>query len=196
MYAGRQIGSLILAIVLSAASTPGRAAGPQFESSGLPPPATDEVQAPSLYVVFQTGDTSPLGKAASSIKAADLIDEAASYIKGNKEHPANPNEAAFWLKRAILMAPDESGRRRAWAVNNLGLLVYNSGDAAGHTTARYLWEMAGAWNSPEALCNLGQLAEFGDDVAKPDSKKATEWYERARRAGCLQAAQALSRLPH
>ena len=166
---------------------------PIFKPSSLPP---DVEHAPpvSFFEVLQTTETSPLGTPASSVKPTDLISQAASFLNDGSGHKGDPKEAAFWLKRAVLMAPDESGKRRAWAVTNLAIVIYNSGDENGHAVARYLWQIAGAWHNAEALCNLGKIAMLGDDVAAADPKEAIVWYQRAKAAGCTQADQALSSL--
>ena len=194
------LGSIFLLLLSCAAAAPASAetAPPQFDFSDLPPANAKPVPAKppttSLYDVFATGETSPLGTAVSSVKPEDFFDQASSFLRASNGRPANPTEAAFWLKHAITLGPDESGERRSWALLRLGGLLYASGPI-GHGTARTLWELAGALSNPEALCALGALAETGDDVAKPDPKEARIWYERAKKAGCSKADDALSRLP-
>ena len=191
--------SLCLALVVLAAWAPARPAlaentAPDFQVSDLPPPEAPKPQGVSLYDVFTTADVSPLGTTLSTVAAEDLFDKASSFLRASNGRPANTGEAAFWLKHAISSAPDESGQRRAWALMRLGALIYASGPA-GHAAARPLWELAAAWNNADALCDLGELAEHGDDVSKPDQKKARLWYERAQKAGCGKADDALARLP-
>ena len=170
---------------------------PRFKFSELPPPATEPAPSPSLYDVLATGDVSPMGTPASSVKPSELFEKAASLLpSADGQQPGHPAEAEFWLKRAMLAAPDETGNRRAWAAAMLGLLLYQGGDAAGRAAARDLWEVAGAWRSATALCNLGELSELGDSEVQPDPKQALVWYERAKKAGCAQADAALARLRH
>lgn len=188
--------TIALALLVASGAALAQKAAPQFNFSDLPPPETDTAVVPSLYEVFAMPEISPLGTPVGTVKASDLFDEASAFLRGANGHPSNSGEAAFWLKRAIVAAPDDTGKRRAWALMRLGGLLYSSGDPAGHVSARNLWEMAGAWSNAEALCHLGELAELGDDVAKPDPKKALLWYERAKKAGCAQADDALNRLKH
>ena len=169
---------------------------PRFKFSELPPPAAAPAPAPSFYDVFATGDVSPLGTPAAAVKSTELFDKAQSFLPSPNGKTGNSAEAEFWLKRAVLMAPDDTGKRRAWAAMTLGLLLYEGTDPAGHAAARDLWEMAGAWSNAVALCNLGELLESGDDVTPPDPKQAIVWYERAKKAGCADADTALARLKH
>jgi hypothetical protein len=169
---------------------------PRFSGSDLPPPELEKPPPPSLYDTFAVGDTSPLGTKVSSIRPDELIKQAVAFLPGANGRQANPAEAAFWLKQVVATAP-VAAPERSWALMRLGLLVYSgSGPNAqtGEALARELWELAGAWNQPEALCNLGELAEHGDDYEGADRAKAIVWYTRAKKAGCAQADDALARL--
>jgi len=170
-------------------------AAPHFSGSDLPPPELEKPQAPSLYDTFTIGDVSPLGVKASSVRPDELVDQAERYLHGSNGRQANPAEAAYWLKLLVAAGP-HGPQERGWALLQLGLLAYSSTPNAqtGHVLARQLWELAGAWNQPDALCNLGALAEQGDDVEKADRAKAIVWYTRAKKAGCAQADEALARL--
>ena len=182
-----------LAVLIGGPSAVRADSSPQFQFGDLPSPEPTKPVL-SLFDVFATGAVSPLGASAASVKPEDLFDEASNFLRGSAGHQNNPAEAAFWLKRAIALAPDDTGQRRAWALMRLGILVYTGGTSSGHAAARSIWELAGAWNNPDALCNLGELAEHGDDVMKPDPERARFWYERAKKAGCAKADDALARL--
>ncbi len=163
---------------------------PKFGFSDLPLPEATRVAAPSLYDAFVTGETSPLGAKVDSVSPDDLGRHAEEYLKGGN---ANPAEAAFWLKRTVA-ATSEGVKVRAWALVQLGILTYDRNTPESHALARQLWELAGAWGQPDALCFLGQLAEEGDDMPTPDLAKAIVWYTRANAAGCDKAGPALARL--
>jgi TPR repeat protein len=174
---------------------------PRFTGSDLPPPEPTKL-APSLYDYMVIGETSPLGSKASSVKLDTLFRIANSFLHGTDGRTANAAEAAFWLKRAIALGPDdETLKSRPWALYELGNLA-TADPQAGIGIARQLWELAGAWNSPGsttiasspaaalALCNLGDLS-----VWEKDTKQALIWYDRAKKAGCAKASDAISKLP-
>jgi TPR repeat protein len=173
---------------------------PRFTGSDLPPPEPAKA-APSLYDYLVLGETSPLGTKASSAKLDTLFRVANSFLHGTDGHSANTIEAAFWLKRAIALGPDDEAlKSRAWALYELGNLA-SADPQAGVGIARQLWELSGAWNSPGstlpsspaaalALCNLGDLS-----VWEKDNKQALIWYDRARKAGCTKASDAIAKLP-
>jgi hypothetical protein len=169
---------------------------PRFTGSDLPPPELEKPPPPSLYDTFAVGDTSPLGTKVSSIRPDELIKQAVAFLSSSNGRQANPAEAAFWLKQVVATAP-VGAQDRSWALMRLGLLVYSGAGPnpqTGQALARELWELAGAWNQPEALCNLGELAEHGDDYESADRAKAIIWYTRAKKAGCAQVDDALARL--
>jgi TPR repeat protein len=187
------VGALVGALILMA--TAAKADPPHFSGSDLPPPPPERPQPPSLYDTFAAGPTSPLGAPLASSRPEDYVEMAVAYLRGRDGKPQNPQEAAYWLKQ-IVAGSGNAKRERGWALLQLGLIAYDGGPtpAAAHQLARELWELAGAWDQPDALCNLGELAETGDDVEKPDRDKAIVWYTRARAAGCAKADAALTRL--
>lgn len=197
MRRNRLFPCLILAASMFAGPAYADGSGPKFKPSELPPAETEGPPQSTLYEVFATSNTSPLGSNVDSVKPADLFDEAASFELGLNGHPANAAEAMFWLKRAIAVGPSvDRGQKRAWALGQLGYLLYDAGvnNLSSHGVSRQLWELAGAWKDPSALCYLGQLYESGDDVTKPDLKRALAWYEQAKTAGCKDASDAVARL--
>ncbi len=163
---------------------------PKFGGSDLPPPEPEKTATISLYELFVTGDASPLGAKADSVRPEDLARHAETYLKGAN---ANPAEAAYWLKRAVASSPG-GAQVRAWTLLELGNLTYALNTPQNHASARQLWELAGALGQPIALCNLAELAEDGDDVGGQDTAKAIVWYTRAKAAGCDKAGPALARL--
>lgn len=184
---------MITLVALIAASTSLAHAvdgGQNFSGSALPPPEPEKVAAPSLYDAFLVGDISPLGIKADSIRPDDLANHASGYLAGANTNNA---EASFWLKQ-VIAAPAVSPKVRAWALMRLGILTYTLNTTESHVLARQMWELAGAWGQPEALCNLGKLAQEGDDVAAPDHANAIIWYTRAKTAGCSAADTALAGL--
>ena len=166
---------------------------PDFQVTDVPPPEPKKLAA-SLYDIFVIGDVSPLGTSVSDVDPKDLFGLARSFYSGDETHRANPDEAAFWLKRSIAVAPDDTGQQRAVALARLANLVYRSASPTAHVDARPLFELAAAWNNPDAIWILGQLAEYGDGSDKADLKKARLWYERARKAGSTKAEASLARL--
>ncbi len=160
-----------------------------------PPAVTPDKPALSLYDALVTPDVSPRGTAASAIEPENLVDEGAAFMKGASGHPRDPKEGAYWLKRAIAPALDSDSKHRAWAITVLGLSFAQGDDPkTGLPVARQLWEIAAAMGDGTALCNLGLLAENGTGGVKADRKKAIAWYEKAKAAGCVGAADAISRL--
>ena len=187
--------SFALLLLVTCTGAPVRAQGlpPDFQVTDLPPPAPKKVQ-PSLYDIFSSGTVSPLGTNVADVDLKDLFAEARSFYLGDSGHPANTEEAAFWLKRAILVGPDENGQQRALALARLGNLVYKSSSPTAHAEALPLFELAAAWNNADAIWILGQIAEFGDEASKPDLKAARLWYERAKKAGSTKAEASLAHL--
>jgi len=183
-------------ITAPAAHTIAQSGPLQFESTELPPPPepvqtqTPQTTMPALYDILVTGDVSPLGTKASSVEAKALFQTAWTFLRGDNNHPANQDEAAYWLKRAIFMGIDETGANRAWAMTMLGKIIYASNKPDAHPDAKLLWEIAAAWNNSYALCSLGQYAEDEDK----DRNEARMWYERAQKAGCAKATEALAKL--
>lgn len=169
-----------------------------FTASDLPPEPQPKAPKLSLYDALAVGTASPHGTNVDAISAGDLFAEADGFLHGTNGHPMDAKEAAFWLRRAILVAPDEKGRRRAWAMNQLGrlMMISSSEPEAEHIIALNLWEIAAAWNDPDALCNLGELSERGDKASgiAPNKEMAIAWYERAKNAGCARAAASIARL--
>ncbi len=149
---------------------------------------------PPLFDVLTTGDVSPLGTLAATVKPDDLFDQASSFLRGVDGHAVNPAEGIFWLKRALAGAPDDARQRRPWALMRVGLEVYGIGGIADHAAGRELLQIAAAWNNAFAMCRLGDIEEHGDDISPPDRGKAILWYERAKLAGCKEADEALARL--
>ncbi|MBV8567170.1 MAG: sel1 repeat family protein [Methylobacteriaceae bacterium] len=158
-----------------------------------PPPLDPVVKTPSLFDALAAGDVSPLGTSPTSVDPVKMIDEANAFLHGNNGHPKNAREGTYWLARAILV-PETSPARRAWSIMRLGLAYAQGERETSPVLARQLWEIAGAMGSPEALCNLGLLSERGDKVNKPDPQQALTWYERAKKAGCEKADEAIARL--
>jgi TPR repeat protein len=185
------------AVAAPALIKPARAV--DFTVSDMPPPPPPPPPPPKsradLFAQLSTAPASPRGTPASAVKPADMIEEASDFLRGANNHPRDLDEAAYWLKRAIAVAPDESGQRRAWAAARLGTLLWQSSDQQ-HLTAYALWEVAAAWNNADALCNLAVVTESGDPAAgiAADKDQAIVWYDRAAKAGCPKAPAALQRL--
>jgi hypothetical protein len=189
--------------ILPIPSTSAQDAPSPFMPSNLPPPETEKPPAPSIYdVLVIDGDTSPRGTKLSSVPADEVFNVASDFLLGQNGHVEDPKEAAFWLKRAIAVgSADESDdikKRRAWAASRLGFLLWEPpfDPKTNHPAALMLWELAGAWNEPFALCKLGDLSENGDREAgvRPNRDQALVWYERAKAAGCEKADEAIARL--
>ncbi len=193
-------------VLLCALASPGPQAlaqtdaPPRFVGSDLPPPQPAKPP-PSLYDYLAIGDTSPLGTKIGSVRLDALFNVAGSFLQATNGRSANLTEAAFWLKRAIALGPDdEVTKSRPWALYELGNLA-SVDPQAGVGIARQLWELAAAWNSMGssasqspaaalALCNLGDLSAWENDF-----KQARIWFERAKKAGCARANDAMAKLP-
>ncbi len=169
-------------------STPDQRPQPDFKHSSLITTPSGHV---SFYDEFAVSDVSPLGVKAGSVSPDEFSNLAQSYLDGTKGHSVNEDEAAYWLKQVVIAGiGQKSARNRAGALSILATMAYPK----DQELARQLMEFAGALNDEAALCNLGKLAEIGDDATGPDHDKAIVWYKRAKKAGCAEADAALARL--
>ncbi len=155
---------------------------PQASLVGVP--AVEATATPSatgsLFEALYPGPVSPRGVAANEISAAKALDMAQTYLQG-AAGSRDADEGAFWLKRYLAGALGEDRNLRA--LTHLGSVYAKpTGRAPDYVKARMVWEMAGAFGDPVALCFVGALHENGLGVVR-DSKKALQWYEAAKRTG-------------
>lgn len=135
----------------------------------------------SLAEIFSIGDISPRRIDARSFDRDDALLLANQFIHGI-ERPADRDEAAYWLRKALSLKL--SNEQMTWALTQLGTIYANTDKAkpADYRSAKMLWELAGANGDPVSLCFLGHLYESGLGV--PASlDKARAHYERAMGLG-------------
>jgi TPR repeat protein len=184
---------------LSVTDTPPPAAAPAPPSAPPLAPADGALlDMTDIFNAFSLAPMSPRNTAGDSVTPAETFELGVAFANGTLGHPKDQREAAYWLRRALMLMPDDTGARRAWAAGRLGTLLWlEPGDvAAHHRAARVLWLLAAAWGNGDALCNLGQITADGDDAngVKPDKAGAAIWYEKAARAGCADAPARLAQL--
>lgn len=171
----------------------------------MPAPAASEAAAPArmtetaaaaadlrLFEALQVGAVSPRGTNAREGNADKLLELASSSLHGSGAD-RDTDEGAFWLRRYL--ATKLGDERTLRALTQLGSVYAESvGRAPDYVKARQMWEIAGAFGDPVAMCFLGTLNEHGLGLPQ-DRKAALQWFQRAKASGgCPAVDEAIARV--
>jgi hypothetical protein len=146
----------------------------------------------SMLETLAPASVSPAGARALAADRSTALERADALL-----NPAvgrrNTAEAAYWLRQHL--ATTLGDPRNTWALTQLGSTLAEPTDGEPDLAgARRLWEIAGAYGDPIALCFLGKMHELGLGVP-PDRGRALANYRRAKAAGgCPDADAAITRL--
>lgn len=165
----------------------------KFDPAAPPPPRPEE----TLYDVLNTPPTSPRGIAAAGLTAEQMAELARGAQGSAGGGGADPEEAAYWLRRLTVLPLEERANHAHWALETLANTWLPSDPAARDpetmTRLRLIWELLALTGDSRAMCNLGFMYEGGIGLPK-DSALARTWLERASAAGCAEAGPALAKL--
>ena len=169
------------------ASSPDQIASRPAEISAAQPAADIR-----LYEALHVAEKSPRGTASKETNPEKLLEQASGFLHASGS-ARDVEEGAHWLKRYLGVAVGDERTLRA--LTQLGSVYAEpAGRTPDYPKARQLWEIAGAFGDPVALCFLGALAEHGLGVQQ-DRKQALQWYQRAKLAGgCPSNDEAINRV--
>ncbi len=153
--------------------------------------AQASLQPDALFEALVSGTTSPRGTNARDVPGARTLETAQTLLLA-PDGTRDTEEGAFWLKRFLQGAFGDDRTLRA--LTHLGSTYAEpTGRSPDYTKARLVWEMAGAFGDPVAMCLLGVVHENGFGVVR-DKKKALPWFERAKKAGgCPDVDESIAR---
>lgn len=167
---------------------PAPATDPAAGTPAVPSPArATPAPLPSLREALVAGPVSPAGIPSEGLTLPQLIVKAETSWSGQGA-PADPAEAAYWLRQVVMTGPTPQHRA---ALNRLAkLYVVDGGLEHNPVLAGLLFEIAAAEGSLEATCNLATLrrVEADDRGLRASSATGSARGAPARCGGDVQAA--------
>ena len=146
----------------------------------------------SFYDLFAVGPVSPRGVQAGNVGTGKSLENAQAALL-TPGAPRDADEGACWLRRFITSGGSDERTRRV--LTQLGTAFADGTNRpADYGKARQVWEIAGAFGDPVAMCFLGTLHENGLGTIA-DRRTALQWYERAKLAGgCASVDESIARV--
>ncbi len=191
----RKIGWMIRSLLAACVCMPLAATAQQSSPFLFPPndkpeprPKLDE----TIYDLLAIGPTSPAGVPAEGLDAGQLLDQVQEAMNAS---PPRADEALFWLRKMVAASLNDPDRNTPWALRSLAKQLLETDGETKENMRRleFVWQLLAVTGDGSAMCNLG--LKYKDGIGAPkNSRLARQWYERAQKAGCRDAAQALADL--